>query len=325
MRALILEKGETAPVIRLGEFDEGGLEGAVTIRVSHSAMNYKDGLAIARGAPVVRRWPMIAGIECAGMVEHSEDPRWQPGDEVIVQGHGMGETALGTYADRVRVPADWPIRRPDGFSAAQAMAVGVAGFTAMLCVMALERHGAAPADGPALVTGAAGGVGSVAVALLHRLGWHVVASTGRAGEAPYLRELGAAEVIDRAELSASGKPLARERWAVAVDSVGSHTLANALAATKAAGAVAACGLAQGMDLPVTVAPFILRGVSLLGIDSTMCPQPRRVAAWDRLARDLDPALLSRMTTTIPLDEVVALAPRILAGEVRGRTVVEIAA
>ncbi len=323
MRAIILEKGETAPVARLGEFpDDQMMDGDVTIRVSHSTINYKDGLAIVRGAPVVRRWPMIAGVDLAGRVESSTDPRWRAGDTVVVNGWGMGETHFGGYAERARVPAGWPVAL-GGFSPAEAMAIGTAGYTAMLCLLALERHGVTPDDGPALVTGAAGGVGSVAVALLARRGWRVIASTGRIAEGDYLRSLGAAEVIDRAELSQPGKPLAKERWAAAVDSVGSHTLANVLAGTKAHGAVAACGLAQGMDLPASVAPFILRGVSLLGIDSVMCPPKLRVEAWERLEAGLDRGLLARMTTTIGLAEVIATAPKILAGEVRGRVVVEV--
>lgn len=323
MKAIILTKGEEAPVALLGDFDEVDLmEGDVTIRVSHSTVNYKDGLAIVRGAPVVRRWPMIPGVDLAGTIAASQDQDWAPGDIVVVNGWGMGETHLGGYAEVARVPGGWPIRLA-GFTPAQAMAIGTAGYTAMLAVLALERHGLTPPDGPALVTGAAGGVGSVAVALLAKLGWRVIASTGRPSEAPYLTSLGAAEVIDRNELSRPGKPLARERWAAAVDSVGSHTIANVLAGTRAGGAVAACGLAQGMDLPGTVAPFILRGVSLLGIDSVMCPRARRIEAWERLATDLDPGLLASMTTTIGLAEVIPTAPKILAGEVRGRLVVEV--
>ena len=322
MRAIILERGTDAPAARLGEIaDEELVPGEVTIRVSHSTVNYKDGLAIVRGAPVVRRWPLIPGIDLAGVVETSDDPTFQPGMTVVVNGWGMGEVHHGGYAERARVPAGWPIALR-GFSAAEAMAIGTAGYTAMLCVLALERHGATPHDGPALVTGAAGGVGSVAVALLAARGWRVIASTGRASETDYLRGLGAAEVVDRAELSSPGKPLARERWAAAVDSVGSHTLANVLAGTTARGAVAACGLAQGMDLAASVAPFILRGVALLGVDSVMCPRPLRAVAYERLATDLDRGLLERMTTTIGLDQVIAAAPDILAGRVRGRLVVE---
>lgn len=323
MRAIILEQADGAPLARLGDFaDDSLMPGDVTIRVSHSTVNYKDGLAIVRGAPVVRRWPMIPGVDLAGVVEASVDPEWREGDAVIIGGWGMGEAHLGGYAERARVPGGWPIAR-DGFSAAEAMAIGTAGFTAMLSLLALERHGVTPADGPALVTGAAGGVGSVAVALLAARGFSVIASTGRIAETDYLRKLGAAEVIDRAELSKPCKPLARERWAAAIDSVGSHTLASVLAGTRAGGAVAACGLAQGMDLPTTVAPFILRGVSLLGINSVTCPRDRRIAAWNRLATDLDRGLLASMTSTIGLADVIDVAPRILAGEVRGRLVVEI--
>lgn len=323
MKAIVLTKGETVPDARLGEFDEAALmPGAVTIRVSHSCMNYKDGLAIVRGAPVVRRWPMIPGVDLAGTVAASDDPGWRAGDAVLANGWGLGETHLGGYAELARVPGSWLVRR-DGFSAAEAMAVGTAGFTAMLCLMAIERHGVTPDEGPALVTGAAGGVGSVAVALLAARGWTVIASTGRPAEAGYLRALGAAEVIDRAELSQPGKPLGRERWAAAVDSVGSHTLAGVLAGARAGGAVSACGLAQGMDLPTTVAPFILRGVALLGINSVTCAAPLRLAAWDRLAAELDRGLLARMTATIGLAEVIPTAPKILAGQVRGRIVVEL--
>jgi acrylyl-CoA reductase (NADPH) len=287
-------------------------------------VNYKDGLAITGKAPVVRRFPMIPGIDLAGVVETSNHAEFKPGDAVVLNGWGVGETHLGAYAERARLKADWLIPLPSGLSPAQAMAIGTAGYTAMLCVMALERHGLAPDRGPVVVTGAAGGVGSVAIALLSRLGWHVIASTGRAEEADYLKGLGAAEIVDRAELSAPGKPLAKERWAAGVDSVGSHTLANLLAMTKYGGAVAACGLAGGMDLPSSVAPFILRGVSLLGVDSVMAPKALRRAAWDRLARDLDLAKLEAMTTTIKLDEVMDAGRRIVEGKVRGRTVVQIA-
>ncbi len=324
MKAIVLTKTEGAPDARLMDFPEADLmPGAVRIRVSHSTVNYKDGLAIARGAPVVRRWPMIAGIDLAGLVEHSDSADFAVGDAVLVNGCGLGEVHLGAYAELAQVPAEWVVPLPPGLTPHDSMAVGTAGFTAMLCLMALERHGLTPADGPMLVTGAAGGVGSVAVALAARAGWHVTASTGRATEADYLRDLGAAEVIDRAELSAPGKPLGRERWAAGIDSVGSHTLANALAQTRARGAVAACGLAQGMDLPASVAPFILRNVALLGVDSVSCPRPLRLEAWGRLAAELDRGRLAAMTRTVGLDEVIALAPVILAGSVRGRVVVQI--
>ncbi len=301
------------------------MPGDVTLRVTHSTLNYKDGLALTGRSPVVRRWPMVPGIDLAGEVLESASPEWRPGERVVLNGWGLGETHMGGYAARARVEAGWLVPLPDAFSPAQAMAIGTAGTTAMLAVLALERHGLRPADGAVLVTGAVGGVGSVAVALLARLGWRVIASTGRAGEADYLRALGAAEILDRAELSAPGKPLARERWAAAVDAVGSHTLANVLAGTARGGAVAACGLAAGMDLPGSVAPFILRGVALLGIDSVMCPRPRRLEAWRRLAADLDPGKLGSMTRTVRLDEVLALAPRILDGQVRGRVVVTLGA
>jgi acrylyl-CoA reductase (NADPH) len=324
-RALVVEKGEAGQSVALRDFDDADLmEGDVTVRVSHSTVNYKDGLAITGKAPVVRRFPMIPGIDLAGVVETSNHAEFKPGDAVVLNGWGVGETHLGAYAERARLKADWLIPLPSGLSPAQAMAIGTAGYTAMLCVMALERHGLAPDRGPVVVTGAAGGVGSVAIALLSRLGWHVIASTGRAEEADYLKGLGAAEIVDRAELSAPGKPLAKERWAAGVDSVGSHTLANLLAMTKYGGAVAACGLAGGMDLPSSVAPFILRGVSLLGVDSVMAPKALRRAAWDRLARDLDLAKLEAMTTTIKLDEVMDAGRRIVEGKVRGRTVVQIA-
>jgi acrylyl-CoA reductase (NADPH) len=323
-RAVVVEKGEGGQSVALRDFDEADLmDGDVTVRVSHSTLNYKDGLALTGQAPVVRRFPMIPGIDLAGTVEASSHPAFKPGDAVVLNGWGVGETHLGAYAERARLKGDWLIALPPGLSPAQAMAIGTAGYTAMLSVMALERHGLAPDRGPAVVTGAAGGVGSVAVTLLAKAGWHVIASTGRPAEADYLKGLGAAEIIDRAELSGPGRPMGKERWAAAIDSVGSHTLANLLAMTKYGGAVAACGLAGGMDLPSSVAPFILRGVSLLGIDSVMAPKPLREAAWARLARDLDPDKLAAMTTTIGLDEVVDAGRRIIDGKVRGRTVVAI--
>ena len=323
-RAVVVEKGEAGQSVGLRDFSDADLmEGDVTVRVSHSTVNYKDGLAITGKAPVVRRFPMIPGIDLAGTVEASNHAEFKPGDAVVLNGWGVGETHLGAYAERARLKGDWLIPLPSALTPAQAMAIGTAGYTAMLCVMALERHGLAPDRGPVVVTGAAGGVGSVAIALLSRLGWHVIASTGRAEEADYLKGLGAAEIVDRAELSAPGKPLAKERWAAGVDSVGSHTLANLLAMTRYGGAVAACGLAGGMDLPSSVAPFILRGVSLLGIDSVMAPKALRRAAWDRLARDLDLEKLAAMTTTIKLDEVMDAGRRIVEGKVRGRTVVAI--
>lgn len=324
-KAWVVEKTETGQSLAFKDFDDADLmPGDVTVRITHSTVNYKDGLAMTGQSPVVRRFPMIPGIDFAGIVESSDHPDYKAGDAVVLTGWGVGETHLGAYAQRARVKGDWLVPLPKGLSAAQAMAIGTAGYTAMLCLMALDHHGVAPAQGPVLVTGASGGVGSVAVALLARAGWHVIASTGRDAEADYLRGLGASEILDRAELSQPGKPLAKERWAAAVDAVGSVTLANVLAGTKADGAVAACGLAQGMDLPTSVAPFILRGVSLLGINSVTTPQPKRRAAWDRLARDLDHDKLAAMTQTVPLPGVDTVAQAILEGRVRGRTVVEVA-
>ncbi|WP_288583162.1 MDR family oxidoreductase [uncultured Methylobacterium sp.] len=325
-KAVVIEKGEGGQRVALRDFDEADLmDGDVTVRVTHSTLNYKDGLALTGKAPVVRRWPMIPGIDFAGVVEASSHPDWKPGDAVVLNGWGTGETHLGAYAEKSRVKGEWLVALPASLTPEQAMAIGTAGYTAMLAMLALERHGLTPQSGPALVTGAAGGVGSVAVSLLARAGWHVIASTGRAAEeAEYLRGLGAAEIIDRAELSAPGKPLGKERWAAAIDAVGATTLANALAMTRYGGAVAACGLAGGMDLPTSVAPFILRGVALYGIESVMAPLPLRREAWARLARDLDPAALSAMTTTVPLAEVIARGPEILAGRTRGRVVVTIA-
>jgi acrylyl-CoA reductase (NADPH) len=323
-KALMLTKGpegQRADWTEIGEADL--MPGDVLVRISHSTINYKDGLAITGKAPVVRRWPMIPGIDFAGTVESSSHPAFKPGDNVILNGSGAGETHFGGYAQYARVKGDWLVRRPEGLSAAQAMAIGTAGYTAMLAILALEEHDVKPDGGPVLVTGAAGGVGSIAVAVLSKLGYQVTASTGRREEEGYLKNLGAAEVIDRSELSGSPKPLARERWGGAVDVAGSVTLANVLSMTRYGGTVAACGLAQGMDLPGSVAPFILRGVTLAGIDSVMCPMQRRVAAWQRLAHDLEPARLDAITTTRPLTDVLALAPDILAGKVRGRIVLEI--
>jgi acrylyl-CoA reductase (NADPH) len=323
-RAIRIDKAEKGTHVALTQFDDAELmDGDVTIRVEWSTLNYKDGLAVTSKAPVVRRFPMIAGIDLAGTVEQSSHPQWKAGDKVICNGWGMGETHLGAYAERARVKGDWLVRLPDGISARDAMAIGTAGYTAMLSVLALEKHGLTPKDGPVVVTGAAGGVGSVASAVLSKLGYHVIASTGRISEAGYLKDLGAAEVIDRAELSGPAKPLAKERWAGGIDSVGSTTLANVLSMTKYRGAVAACGLAAGMDLPSSVAPFILRGVCLLGIDSVMCPIELRKIAWSRLATDLDRAKLAEITHEIGLDEVVEAGAKILAGQVRGRIVVKI--
>jgi len=323
-KAIRIDKAEKGTTAALTQFDEAELmEGDVTVAVEWSTVNYKDGLAVTGKSPVVRRFPMIAGIDFAGTVLDSSHPDWKAGDKVVMTGWGLGETHLGAYAEKARVKGDWLVRLPEGMSARQAMAIGTAGFTAMLSVLALEKHGLTPQHGPVVVTGAAGGVGSVAVALLSKLGFHVIASTGRQAEADYLRDLGAAEIIDRNELSGPARPLAKERWAGGVDSVGSTTLANLLSMTKYGGAVAACGLAGGMDLPTSVAPFILRGVCLLGIDSVMCPLPPRKAAWARLAKDVDHAKLAEMTTEIDLAEVFDIAPKILAGQVRGRTVVRI--
>ena len=298
-------------------------DGDVTVRIGWSTLNYKDGLAITGRAPVERRFPMIPGIDFAGAVVDSRHAAWKVGDRVLLNGWGVGETHCGGLAEMARVKGDWLIALPAEFSARQAMAIGTAGYTAMLCVMALEKHGVKPGDGEVLVTGANGGVGSVAIALLSRLGYAVVASTGRMGESAYLTGLGATTVIDRSELSAPGKPLGKERWAGVIDTVGSHTLANACATTRYGGAVAACGLAGGMDFPSSVAPFILRGVTLCGIDSVMAPLAVRQAAWGRLARDLDIAKLDAMTREVALAEAPALAEQLLAGQVRGRLVVRL--
>ena len=323
-KAIRIDKAEKGTTVVLTQFDEAELmEGDVTVRVEWSTLNYKDGLAVTGKAPVVRRFPMIAGIDFAGSVEASSHLAWKAGDKVICNGWGMGETHLGAYAEKARVKGDWLVRLPDGISARDAMAIGTAGYTAMLSVLALEKHGLTPDKGPIVVTGAAGGVGSVAIAVLSKLGWHVIASTGRVSESGYLKDLGASEVIDRNELSGPAKPLAKERWAGGIDSVGSTTLANLLSMTKYGGAVAACGLAAGMDLPSSVAPFILRGVSLLGIESVMCPISLRKAAWARLASDLDRGKLAEITHEIGLDGVIAAGAKILAGEVRGRIVVKI--
>ncbi|SDP29309.1 putative quinone oxidoreductase, YhdH/YhfP family [Filomicrobium insigne] len=324
-KALMISKkdegGQSVDWVELGTEDL--MEGDVLVRVSHSTINYKDGLALEARAPIVRRWPLIPGIDFSGTVAESNHPDFKPGDAVILNGWGVGETHHGGYAQYARVNGDWLIHRPAAFTAAEAMAIGTAGYTAMLCVLALEAHGVVPASGPVLVTGAAGGVGSIAVSVLARLGYHVIASTGRTSETEFLRGLGAAEIMDRSELSGKARPLGKERWAGAVDVAGSTTLANAIAMTSYGGTVAACGLAQGMDLPASVAPFILRGITLCGIDSVMAPKAKRVEAWDRLARDLDRSKLSELTVTHPLADVIGLAPKILAGEVRGRVVLEI--
>ncbi len=298
-------------------------DGDVLVDVAYSTLNYKDGLALTNKGPVVRRWPMVPGIDGAGTVLDSRHPKWRAGDRVVHNGWGVGEARWGCLAQRAVLAGDGLVRLPEAFTPRQAMAIGTAGYTAMLCVLALERHGLAPAASEVLVTGATGGVGSVAIALLARLGFKVVASTGKASEGDYLRRLGAAEVIDRAALGAPGKPLQKERWAAAVDTLGSHTLANVCAQTRYGGVVAACGLAQGMDFPSSVAPFILRGVTLAGVDSVMAPTALREAAWQRLARDLDPALLESMTEEIPLSAAIARAADLMDGKVRGRLVVHI--
>ena len=324
-KAIRIDKAEKGTTATLTQFDEAELmEGDVTVRVEWSTINYKDGLALTGKAPVVRRFPMIAGIDFAGTVEQSSHPQWKAGDKVVCNGWGMGETHLGAYAEKARVKGDWLVRLPEGISARDAMAIGTAGYTAMLSVLALEKHGLDPKSGPIVVTGAAGGVGSVAIAVLSKLGYHVIASTGRASEANYLKSLGAAEVIDRNELSGPAKPLAKERWAGGVDSVGSTTLANLLSMTRYGGAIAACGLAAGMDLPSSVAPFILRAVCLLGIDSVMCPIEQRKVAWSRLVTDLDRTKLSEITQEIGLGDVIGQGEKILNGQVRGRIVVKIA-
>ena len=323
-KAIIIDKAENGQTVRLADFDEKDLmDGDVTVAVEYSTLNYKDGLALTGKAPVVRRFPMIAGIDFAGTVESSSHPGWKSGDKVILNGWGLGETHLGAYGEKSRVKGDWLVRLPASMSTRDAMAIGTAGYTAMLSVMALERAGIVPARGSIVVTGAAGGVGSVAIAILAKLGYAVVASTGRLSETDYLKGLGAAEVIDRKELAVPPRALGKERWAGGIDAVGSTTLANVLSMTRYGGAVTACGLAGGMDLPTTVAPFILRAVSLIGIDSVMCPLPLRQEAWRRLEADLDRGKIAAMTTEIGLADVIATGARIVAGEVRGRTVVKI--
>ncbi len=324
LKAILIEKTDSGQSVRLTELDEARLpEGDVTVRVAFSTLNYKDALAITGKAPVIRKFPMVAGIDLAGAVEKSSNPAFKPGDAVVLNGWGIGEAHFGGLAQKARVDGSWLVPLPRAFDARQAMSIGTAGYTAMLCVMALERHGVTKDQGEILVTGASGGVGSVAVAVLAKLGYKVAASTGRQAEAPYLQSLGAASIVDRAELAAPGKALGKERWAGVVDTVGSHTLANACATTRYRGAVAACGNAGGMDLPSSVAPFILRGVTLYGIDSVRAPAPLRLEAWSRLARDLDPARLKSMTREIALGEVIAAAGDLLAGKLRGRVVVDV--
>jgi acrylyl-CoA reductase (NADPH) len=323
-KAIVIRKSDAGQNIGLEDFDQKDLmDGDVAVRVEWSTVNYKDGLAITGKAPVVRRFPMIPGVDFAGTVEASTHPDWKPGDRVILNGWGLGETHLGAYGEKARVQGDWLVRLPAGMSARDAMAIGTAGYTAMLAVMALEHHGLKPAGGQVVVTGAAGGVGSVAVAILAKLGYQVTASTGRPEEADYLKRLGAAEIIDRKDLAGTPRPLAKERWAGGIDAVGSTTLANVLSMIRYRGAVAACGLAGGMDLPATVAPFILRGVSLLGIDSVLRPAADRRIAWRRLETDLDRAKLAEMTSEIGLAEVIDAGRKIVDGRVRGRIVVKI--
>jgi acrylyl-CoA reductase (NADPH) len=324
-KALLLEKNEAGVQAGIREVDEADLpEGDVLFRVEHSTLNYKDALAITNRGPVVRSWPMVAGIDGAGSVLESTHAAWQPGDRVILNGWGVGENRWGCLAQRARAKGDWLVALPAAFTTRQAMAIGTAGYTAMLCVLALERHGVQPGDGEVLVTGATGGVGSVAIALLAKLGHRIVAATGKAAEADYLKQLGAASIIDRAELAAPGKPLQKERWAAVVDAVGSHTLVNACAQTRYGGVVAACGLAGGGDLPGTVMPFILRGVTLAGVDSVYAPLVRRQEAWARLARDLDPALLESIAAEITLADAIPRARDLIEGKLRGRVVVTIA-
>ena len=323
-KAILIEKDDQGYRAGLTELDDSALpEGDVTVRVAYSTLNYKDGLAITGRSPVVRKFPMVPGVDLVGTVEHSSHPDYQVGDAVVLNGWGVGETHWGGLAQRARLKGDWLVPLPAAFTPWQAMAIATAGYTAMLCVMALERHGVTPAQGEVLVTGAAGGVGSFAVSLLAKLGYTVAAVTGRPQEADYLKGLGATTVLDRAEFSAPGKPLAKERWAGAVDTVGSHTLANVCAQMKYRGTVAACGLAGGMDFPSTVAPFILRGVTLAGVDSVMCPRPDRLQAWQRLATDLEVSHLDAITRTIGLAEALDVAPQLLAGQVRGRVVVDV--
>ena len=297
--------------------------GEVTVSVAYSTLNFKDGLAITNKSPVVRMWPMVAGIDGAGTVLESSHPAWKAGDPFIHNGWGVGETRWGCLAEKARLKGDWLVKLPITFTERQAMAIGTAGYTAMLCVLALEDHGVKPGSGEVLVTGASGGVGSVAIALLGKLGYQVVAATGKTSEEAYLKSLGAASIIDRATLSAAGKPFQKERWAGVVDAVGSHTLANALAQTRYGGVVAACGLAQGMDLPTSVMPFILRGVTLAGVDSVMAPLAKRQRAWDRLTSDLDTSLLEKMIIDVPLEAAISKAHELMAGTVRGRVVVKI--
>jgi acrylyl-CoA reductase (NADPH) len=323
-RGILVTKPDDTQKVEITEIDSDDLpEGDVTVAVEYSTVNYKDGLAITGRSPIIRRFPMVPGIDLAGTVEHGGGA-FKPGDKVLVNGYGLSETYWGGYARKARLKSEWLVPIPAPFDSRHAMAIGTAGYTAMLCVLGLEDHGIAPGSSEILVTGASGGVGSTAIAILAKLGYRVVASTGSLDQSDWLKELGASEVIDRKELSEPGRPLGKERWAGVVDAVGSHTLANALATTKYGGAVAACGLAQGADLPTSVMPFILRGVTLVGIDSVMAPMDKRRRAWERLARDLDPAVLDRITTAeIGLDGVPKAAEDILAARIEGRVVVNL--
>ena len=323
-KGIVIEKDEAGYRASVKDIDAAQLpEGDVTVAVDYSTLNYKDGLAITGSSPVVRKFPMVPGIDLVGTVESSTHADYQPGDSVLLNGWGVGEGHWGGLAQKARLKGDWLVPLPKQFSPVQAMAIGTAGYTAMLCVLALEKHGVKPADGEIVVTGAAGGVGSVAIAVLSKLGYTVVAVSGRPEEADYLKQLGASEVLERSAFSAPGKPLGKERWAGAVDVVGSHTLANICATTKYRGVVTACGLAAGMDFPSSVAPFILRGVTLVGVDSVMCPRPERLVAWERLARDLDVAKLGLMTHEVSLAEAIPTAARLMEGKVRGRVVVDV--
>ncbi|WP_410872839.1 MDR family oxidoreductase [Nocardia sp. A7] len=322
--AILLDKSGTESTVALTSVSDDALpDGDVTVDVSYSTLNYKDALAITGKSPVVRSFPMVPGIDLAGVVAESSHPSWSVGDEVVLNGWGVGETHWGGLAQRARLRGDWLIPLPDAFTARQAMAIGTAGYTASLCVEALVWHGVNPDDGEILVTGATGGVGSVAIALLTAIGYTVAAATGKPAEAGYLKDLGASTILDRAEFAERGKPLQKERWAGVVEAAGSHTLVNAIAQTRYSGAVAACGLAHGMDLPGTVAPFILRGVTLYGIDSVQAPTPRRTQAWARLARDLDPAALESIATELPLGEAITAANQFFDGTLRGRLVVDV--
>lgn len=323
--AILIEKEGDAQSVSIKQIDETALpQGDVTVEIAFTTLNYKDALAITGAGPVVRGFPMVPGIDFSGTVSDSAHPDFKPGDKVVLNGWGVGEKHWGGLAGKARVNGDWLIHLPDGIDMRQAMAIGTAGYTAMLCVLALERNGVTPKDGEVLVTGAAGGVGSVATALLAARGYHVAAVTGREAEHDYLRGLGAGSIIDRQDLTGKSRPLAREQWAAAIDVAGSTVLANVLAGTRYGGTVAACGLAAGMDLPASVAPFILRGVTLAGVDSVMVPKPRRIEAWNRLASDLDMAKLEEMITEIPMSDVIGTAPKFLEGQVRGRIVVPIA-